>query len=67
MRLGDVMKLQPAPKRIRDKFKAELERIIAETPKPIVCLPLMRIPAREVEKGTKFLPEMWKPEDGDDG
>ncbi len=28
---------------------------------PIVCLPLMTKPTREVEKGTKYLPEMWKP------
>lgn len=27
---------------------------------PIVCLPLMRIPAPP-EKATKYLPEMWKP------
>jgi hypothetical protein len=28
---------------------------------PLVCLPLMKVPTREVEKGTKYLPEMWKP------
>ena len=29
---------------------------------PIVCLPLMKIPARDAEKATKFLPEMWRAE-----
>lgn len=28
---------------------------------PIVFLPLMTKPTREVEKGTKCLPEVWKP------
>lgn len=28
---------------------------------PIVFLPLMTKPTREVEKGTKYLPEVWKP------
>lgn len=55
------MSLTPAPKHIRDKFKAELEQIIAAQPKPIVCLPLMTKPTREVEKGPKYLPEVWKP------
>jgi hypothetical protein len=30
-------------------------------PKPIVCLPLMTKPAREVEKATKYLPDVWMP------
>lgn len=30
------------------------------TSAPIVCLPLMRIPAKP-EKPTKYLPEVWKP------
>jgi hypothetical protein len=29
--------------------------------RPIVCLPLMTKPTREVEKGTKYLPEVWRP------
>jgi hypothetical protein len=28
---------------------------------PVVFLPLMTKPTREVEKGTKYLPEMWCP------
>ncbi len=27
---------------------------------PIVCLPLMTRPARDVEKGIKYLPEVWR-------
>ena len=52
------MSLTPAPKHIRDQFKAELERII---PKPIVCLPLMTKPTRDVDKTPKYLPEVWMP------
>lgn len=43
------------------KHRNDSEPELARVP-PIVCLPLMTKPAREVEKGTKYLPEVWKPE-----
>lgn len=37
------------------------EPLFAKVGPPIVCLPLMRIPAPPA-KPTKYLPDMWKPE-----
>lgn len=62
LKVGDKITLNPELAKIYGFDRCTVEAVYPP-PKPVVFLPLMRIPAPP-EKGTRYLPEMWRPNDG---